>query len=65
MMAGKAPLQLRLFDICDQCTALFEQECGYIGCWMGWHHDGRHPEKALCVLVNAKKKLGKEGNENR
>jgi len=44
--------QLRLFDtrnICDRCTDLFEQECGYKGCWMGWHIDGKkHPEKALC-----------------
>jgi hypothetical protein len=44
--------QLRLFDtrdLCDRCTELFEKECGYKGCWMGWHTDGKkHPEKALC-----------------
>jgi hypothetical protein len=52
MKQSNKPVQLRLLDIrhiCDRCTDLFEQECGYRGCWMGWHIDGKqHPEKALC-----------------
>ena len=50
--------QLRLIDprhICDRCTELFEKECGYRGCWMGWHLDGKqHPEKALCEIETEK-----------
>ena len=53
-MRKAPPKQLRLFDtrhICEQCTELFEKECGYKGCWLGWHSDGRqHPENALCKL---------------
>ena len=52
MTINETPKQLPLFDIrhiCDICTELFERECGYKGCWMGWHSDGKqHPEKALC-----------------
>ena len=56
-MKTKSPrnnkLQPYLIDIrtrCEQCSDAFEAECGYRGCWLGYHPDGhQHPEKAFCT----------------